>query len=138
MRVVLDTNVLLAALISSHSPRYHLSRLACGTFELVTGATQLDELRRVSRYPKIKAILPAHRIGTMINNMQRAIVLGALPSLPDGIEADDPNDAFLLAMSLAGEADYLVTGDRRAGLLQRGSIGRTRIVKPATFCAEAL
>lgn len=139
MRVVLDTNVLLAALISSHSPPDTIYRAwLAARFELVTGATQLDELRRVSRYPKIKAILPAHRIGTMINNMQRAIVLGALPSLPDGIEADDPNDAFLLAMSLAGEADYLVTGDRRAGLLQRGSIGRTRIVKPATFCAEAL
>ncbi|MBU2717892.1 PIN domain nuclease, partial [Acidithiobacillus ferridurans] len=27
---------------------------------------------------------------------------------------------------------------RRAGLLQRGGIGRTRIVTPATFCAEAL
>lgn len=104
----------------------------------MTGAEQLDELRRVSRYPKIRAILPAHRIGTMINNIQRAVVLNTLPPLPNGIDANDPNDAFLLVMSLAGEADYLVTGDRRAGLLQRGSIGRTRIVTPATFCAEAL
>ncbi|OZB11584.1 MAG: twitching motility protein PilT, partial [Marinobacter sp. 34-60-7] len=29
-------------------------------------------------------------------------------------------------------------GDRRAGLLQQGSIGRTRIVTPTTFCAEVL
>jgi len=50
----------------------------------------------------------------------------------------DPNDTFLLAMALAGDADYLVTGDRRAGLLQSGSIGRTRIVTPAAFCTEAL
>lgn len=62
----------------------------------------------------------------------------AVPLLPDGVEASDPNDAFLLAMALAGEADDLVTGDRRAGLLQQGSIGRTRIVTPAIFCAEAL
>lgn len=66
------------------------------------------------------------------------VLLSALPPLPDGIEVNDPNDAFLLAMSWAGEADYLVTGDYRAGLLQRGSIGRTRIVTPATFCAKAL
>ncbi|MDH4910119.1 putative toxin-antitoxin system toxin component, PIN family (plasmid) [Xanthomonas axonopodis pv. ricini] len=139
MRVVLDTNVLLAALISSHSPPDIMYRAwLAGRFDLVTGAEQLDELRRVSRYPKIRAILPAHRIGTMINNIQRAVVLNTLPPLPNGIDANDPNDAFLLAMSLAGEADYLVTGDRRAGLLQRGSIGRTRIVTPATFCAEAL
>ncbi|MEV2131233.1 hypothetical protein ABZR35_30415, partial [Pseudomonas aeruginosa] len=32
----------------------------------------------------------------------------------------------------------LVTGDRRAGLLQRGHIERTRIVTPAVFCVEVL
>jgi len=139
MRVVLDTNVLLAALISAYSPPDIIYRAwLVARFELVTATAQLDELRRVSRYPKIKAILPAHRIGTMINNMQRAVVLCVLPPLPDRIEVNDPTDAFLLAMALGGEADYLVTGDRRAGLLQRGSLGRTRIVTPATFCAHAL
>lgn len=139
MRVILDSNVLLGALISPHGPPDTIYRAwRAARFELVTSAAQLDELRRVSRYPKLKTILPAHRIGTMVNNMQRAIVLGTLPPLPDGIEASDPNDEFLLAMALAGEADYLVTGDRRAGLLQRGSIGRARIVTPAIFCAEVL
>jgi len=28
-------------------------------------------------------------------------------------------------MAIAGDADYLVTGDRRAGLLQKGNLGRT-------------
>ncbi len=139
MRVILDTNVLLGALISPHAPPDTIYRAwRAARFELVTSAAQLDELRRVSRYPKLKAILPAHRIGTMVNNMQRAIVLDALPPLPADIGAADPNDTFLLAMALAGEADYLVTGDRRAGLLQRGSVGRTRIVTPAVFCSEVL
>lgn len=74
----------------------------------------------------------------MVNNMQRAIVLEHLLPLPKDVEASDPNDTFLLAMALASEEDYLVTGDRRAGLLQRGRIGRTRIVTPAAFCAEVL
>ncbi len=139
MRVILDTNVLLGALISPHGPPNAIYRAwRAAKFELVTSTAQLDELRRVSRYPKLKTILPAHRVGTMVNNMQRAIVLGALPSLPDAMEINDPNDAFLLAMALASEADYLVTGDRRAGLLQLGAAGRTRIVTPATFCSEAL
>ena len=139
MRVILDTNVLLGALISPLGPPDAIYRAwRAARFDLVTSTAQLDELRRVSRYPKLKTILPAHRVGTMVNNMQRAIVLGALPSLPDAMEINDPNDAFLLAMALASEADYLVTGDRRAGLLQLGTAGRTRIVTPATFCAEAL
>jgi putative PIN family toxin of toxin-antitoxin system len=139
MRVILDTNVLLGALISPHGPPDAIYRAwRAARFELVTSATQLDELRRASRYPRLKAILPAHRIGAMVNNMQRAILLERLPPLSEGVETNDADDAYLLAMALAAEADYLVTGDRRAGLLQRGRIGRTRIVTPAVFCAEVL
>jgi len=136
MRVVLDTNVLLSSLISPYGPPDVIYRAwRAARFEVVTSVAQLDELRRASRYPKFKAVLQPHRVGTMVNNLQRAVVLDHLPT---GIEAGDPNDAFLLSMVLASEAEYLVTGDHRAGLLQRGSIGRTRIVTPAGFCAEAL
>lgn len=139
MRVILDTNVLLGALISPHGlPDAIYRAWRAARFDLVTSVAQLDELRRVSRYPKLRAILPAHRVGTMMNNLQRAVVLDVLPPLPAGIEADDPDDGFLLAMALVSEADYLVTGDRRAGLLQLGSVARTRIVTPAAFCGEAL
>lgn len=71
----------------------------------------------------------------MIRNLQRALVL---ERLPHGFDADDPDDSFLLAMAAAGAADYLVTGDRRAGLLQLGHLGRTRILTPTAFCAEIL
>lgn len=139
MRVVLDTNVLLSALISPHGPPDTIYRAwRAAQFELVTSTAQLDELRRVSRYPKLKAILPPHRVGAMVNNMQRAVILKLLPNLPAGVELSDPNDAFLFTMALGGEADYLVTGDRRAGLLQLGSAGRTRILTPAAFCNETL
>ena len=139
MRVILDTNVLLGALISRHGPPDTIYRAwRAAKFELVTSTAQLDELRRVSRYPKLKTLLPAHRIGTMVNNMQRAVVLGVLPPLPDGIAVSDSDDAFMLTMALAGDADYLVTGDRRAGLLQLGKLGRTRIVTPSVFCSETL
>ena len=139
MRVILDTNVLLVALISSLGPPDIIYRAwRAARFELVTSTAQLDELRRVSRYAKLKHILPAHRVGTMVNNMQRAIVLGDLPPPTQTMDLNDPNDVFLLSMALASEADYLVTGDRRAGLLQRGNAGRTRIVSPATFCSEVL
>jgi uncharacterized protein len=136
MRVILDTNILLSALISPHGRPDQIYRAwRAARFHLVTSITQLDELRRASRYPRLKAILQPHLVGAMINNLQRAIVLDQLPT---GIEAADPDDAFLLAMAVAGEADDLVTGDLRAGLLQRGSIGRTRIVRPAVFCELAL
>jgi uncharacterized protein len=136
MRVVLDTNVLLSALISPHGAPDAIYRAwRAAKFEVLTSRVQLDELRRASRYPKFQAVLQPQRAGAMVNNLQRAIVL---ERFSNDVEADDPNDAFLLAMALAGEADYLVTGDRRAGLLQRGSFGRTRIVTPSVFCLEVL
>lgn len=139
MRVILDTNVLLAALISPHGHPDAIYRAwRAARFELLTSLAQLDELRRASRYPKLKALLPAHRVGTLVNHLQRAVVLECLAHLPPGMEVKDPHDAFLLAMAVAGAADYLVTGDGRAGLLQRGHLGRTRIVNPASFCAEVL
>lgn len=139
MRVVLDTNVLLSALLSPHGwPDTIYRAWQKDRFDLVTSAMQIDELRRASRYAKFKNVLQPHRVGTMVNNMRSSIMLDALPALPEGIEVNDPNDAFLLAMAFDGEADYLVTGDHRAGLLQRGNHGRTRIVTPVTFCAEAL
>lgn len=138
MQVILDTNVLLAALISPYGFSDAIYKAwRAGRFKLVTSNVQIDELRRVSRYPKLKKILPAHRVGTMVNNMHRALVIDPLPPLPEDVKLEDQDDVFLLAMALATEADYLVTGDHQAGLLQRGSFGRTRILKPAEFC-EAL
>lgn len=136
MRVVLDTNVLLSALISPHgAPDVIYRAWRTAKFEVITSLVQLDEIRRASRYPKFQSVLHSHEVGTMVNNLQRAIVLD---KLTENIEADDPNDAFLLAMARDGNADYLVTGDRRAGLLNRGSFGRTRIVTPGVFHVEVL
>lgn len=136
MRVVLDTNILFSALISPHGAPDAIYRAwRSARFELVTSRAQLEEIRRASRYPKLQAVLQPAKVGVMINNLQRALVL---EQLPRDFEADDPDDAFLLAMADAGKADYLVTGDRRAGLLQRGPVGRTRILTPTAFCNEVL
>jgi len=140
MRVIIDTNVLISALISTRTTppvaiyqAWHAAR-----FDLVTSSTQLDELRRFSRYPRLKSILPAHRIGKMVNDMQRSTVLNRLRPIPDGISVSDPDDAFLLAMALTADADWLVTGDHHAGLLQRRNIGRALITTPDDFCKRAL
>lgn len=133
---MLDTNVFLSAILSAGgSPhRIYLAWLA-KQFLLVTSTDQIDELRRVSRYSKLRPLLPPHRMGRIVNDLQRAIVLGNLRITE---EADDPGDSFLLAMATDGDADYLVTGDHRAGLLARQSIGRTRIVTPREFCETVL
>jgi len=60
----------------------------------------------------------------------------------DGIvdfpETADPNDAWLLGLAEIARADYLVTGDKRAGILSRETFGVTRIVTAAAFCRDVL
>jgi len=67
----------------------------------------------------------------MLNNLQGATVLDRLP---DGYEATDPDDAWLLALADAARADYLVTGDKQSGLLAQHHIGTARILVAAAFC----
>jgi len=112
MRVVLDTNVLLSALLSAHGlPDVIYRAWQKDRFELITPTVQTDNLPRASRYAKFKHVLQPHRVGTMVNNLRRAIVLDALPPLSQDMQVHDPNDVFLLAMALAGKADFLVTGE---------------------------
>ncbi|HEX5326377.1 MAG TPA: putative toxin-antitoxin system toxin component, PIN family [Acetobacteraceae bacterium] len=131
MRVVLDSNVLLSALISPRGPPHRIYQAwQKKQFELITAVVQLDELRRASRYLKFRGVLQPHRVGRMLNNLRGATIIDRLPS---GYEAADPDDAWLLALADVGRAEYLVTGDRRSGLLARRSAGTARILTAAAF-----
>ena len=136
MRVILDSNILFSSLISPNTPPHRIYQAwRQDVFELVTCDEQLEEMRRASRYPKFKNILQPHLVGAMLNNMQKSIVVSGLPY---GYEANDPNDAWLLALADVSKSNYLVTGDKRAGILSLVAIGHTQIVTASTFCDKVL
>ena len=55
MRVVLDTNILISALLIETSLAAKLvTAWRLGAFTLVSAEAQIDELARVTRYPKIR------------------------------------------------------------------------------------
>lgn len=131
MRVVLDTGILIAALITTDTPPaliYQAWRKK--RFELVTSEWQLDEFRRVSRYSKLRRFLKPVEAGNLVNGLQRqATVLEILPTME---LSPDPDDNPVLAMATASQAQYLVTGEKK-DLLALGSIGDTRIVTARQF-----
>lgn len=111
MRVILDTNVLVSAFLYEHSLPYQLVALwRQGRFTLLTSAEQLDELRRVTRYPKIRARLTPALAGRLINDLKS--VADMVTNLPDVTICRDPWDNYLLATIEAGNADILITGDK--------------------------
>lgn len=130
MLVVLDSNVLISALISTGSPPDRIYRAwREKRFTLVTSKDQLAELRRASRYPKLRKVVPSREFGTLINRLHGARTLGKLPRIDF---SQDAADNYLLAMAAAAGADFLVTGDTK-GLLRFKRFGRTRILTPSSF-----
>lgn len=112
MRLVIDTNVLISALLADTSLPAHLIVLwRQGRFDLLTSAGQLDELRRVTRYPKIRERLAPALAGRLINELRDLAVV--VDDRPVVSVSPDPNDDYLLAIAAAGAADFLVTGDKR-------------------------
>ena len=131
MRLVVDTNVLISALLVGASLPAHLIVLWCeGRFDLLTSAEQVDELMRVTRYPSIRERLVSPLAGRLINELREiAIVVDRLPVVT---VCPDPDDNCLLATAAAGAADFLVTGDKRH-LLGIKQYGGARIVTVRAF-----
>lgn len=133
MRVVLDTNIFVSTLISESGPPYKaFDAWVGGRFKLISSVEQIAELRRISRYPKLIQLVPKHVFGDLINALGKTALIEAARV---AVELSDPEDAFLLGMADTGNADYLVTGDKRAGLLALKTYGRTKIVTPSEFVA---
>ncbi len=125
MRIVLDTNILLSALLTRGTPPDQLyEEWRHGRFDLASAEQQLEELNRVSRRPFFLTRLKPSEVGRMVNDIRRlALMCDPLPSVT---LSPDPNDDFLLAISQVAKADYLVTGDKNDWLALK-THGSTRI-----------
>lgn len=126
MRVILDTNVLLSAFIHVDSKPYVLLHAWLDDrFELVSSGAQIEEITRVARYPQIRRYISPAEVGWLVNRIRdRGLVIERLPRLD---VSSDPADNFLLGMAEAGQADYLVTGDK-SGVLAIERHGKTKVV----------
>ena len=126
MRVALDTNVLLSgAAKPNESVGLIVQAFVNGQYELVTGTFQLAEFRRVSRYPRVRKILPAARAGFLMNRMlQTALIVDPLEPVD---ASPDPDDNVIIAVALTGNAEFLVSGDGRHMTLLK-KVGTLRIV----------
>jgi putative PIN family toxin of toxin-antitoxin system len=107
VRVFLDTNVLVAA-FTSRGLCADVVRVTLADHALLTGEVNLRELRRVLR-ERMK--VPAAQV-QRAEALLRAQSVVRKPKRPPDVAVRDPDDLWVLASALAGEADVLVTGDR--------------------------
>jgi uncharacterized protein len=133
MRAVLDTNVIVSAVLTQGSPPDQVIQvLRQGAFELITSEILLAELERVLRRPYFRDRLgwTDLEISTFISGIeQEALVVS--PTVQLNVVLIDIDDNRVLEAAIAGQADYIVSGDR--DLLTLDSYKGIEIVTPATF-----
>jgi putative PIN family toxin of toxin-antitoxin system len=134
LRAVLDTNVLISALIGKATPPARvLDAWFMKRFTLISSEAQLDELRRVSRYRHIRPLLKPHLAGELVNRIRdNGVLVGSLPKLE---HSPDPDDNLILATAVADGAAYLVTGDK-SDLLELGRVEGVAILSAKDFIAR--
>ncbi len=112
MRIVLDTNILIAALITKGTPPDRLYQAWLrGEIELVTSTAQMAEIADVLARPRLKRYIDADEAAAILENIDtRALILDAPP---DVNLSPDPKDNPILAAAIAGKADLIVSGDKK-------------------------
>ena len=139
MRVLIDTNVFISYLLSSHNAsviQRIFSALSAGRFTLLVPEALLDEiLVTVTAKPRLAKRIPPDDLEVFLSSIQE--LSEELPRIESPIPrvTRDPKDDYLLAYGLVGGADYLVTGDEDLLVLQ-GKIRGLKILTPRQFGEE--
>jgi putative PIN family toxin of toxin-antitoxin system len=127
-RIVLDTNVLVSAILFGGPPRDVLELAISGTIHCSLSVSILDELRDVLCRPKfgfsleqsLRVIEELHAVSDVVDPGDRVLVL-----------ASDPDDNMILECAISAKAAFIVSGDRH--LLDLGQYEGIVIVRPAEY-----
>lgn len=126
MRLVLDTNIVVSALLWKGAPRRLLRAVVVARFELFTSDPLLAELADVLSRKKLKK----HIAGLGVSSTELFGVYARQVEIvqPTGLPriAPDPDDDVVIGTALAAKANFVVTGDRT--LLSVGEYEGVRIV----------
>jgi len=109
MKIVLDTNVLVAGLLSHFGPCAPIVRMvSSGELTLYLDARILSEYDEVLRRPKFG--FRTDKVAALLDYIEHNGTLVASSPLADPLP--DPGDQPFLEVAVAGEAACLVTGNR--------------------------
>lgn len=127
-RLIVDSNLWISFLISDKQRKLdHL--LLLDQVKILFSVELLNELTKISQYPKLKKYFKENAIEEMLLNLEAYIELIEVKSKVQICR--DPKDNFLLNLAKDGNANFLLTGDKDLLVLQK--IGKTRIISISEF-----
>ena len=136
-RVVLDTNVVLSALLFGRGPT---ARVRVGwqssRFVPLASTAIARELVRVLAYPRFR--LSAEEQSELLADFMPWVVAVEVPDPPPAVpRCRDPHDLAFLHLAVAGRARALVSGDQDL-LALAGARGMCPILGVDAFCRQYL
>jgi putative PIN family toxin of toxin-antitoxin system len=114
LRLVLDTNVVVAGLLWTGPPRRLLQAAIDGEVDLFSSAVLLDELAHTLGYSKFTKRIES--FGTSIAALvaqYTALVSLVMPASVPRVVVNDADDDHVIAAAVAARAELIVTGDRK-------------------------
>ncbi len=129
MRIVLDTNVLLASVFWNGTPSGIVQRAIDKKIDLLISEPILNELRKVLQDPEEKFQLTEQESDDVIAAI---LVFARIIQLKTQIMITrDPNDNHVIACGIDGQADYIISRDK--DLLALISYKEIKIIQPEEF-----
>lgn len=113
MRVVLDTNVVISALLSAAgAPARVLELWRHQDLEVVVSEPLLAEYQRALLYERVASRhrMASSAVAEVIEGFRQFAILVTPEETVSAIQ-EDPQDNLVLECALAGGAEYVVTGD---------------------------
>ncbi|MCK8602610.1 putative toxin-antitoxin system toxin component, PIN family [Desulfoferrobacter suflitae] len=133
MKIVLDTNVLVAGLLSPFGPCGDIVRMVTsGNLTLCVDARVLSEYDEVLNRPKFQ--FDPDRVASILDYIKHSGWV--VSSVPLSASLPDPDDEPFLEIAISANADYLVTGNAAhfPPELRQG----VKVVSPSAFLKRAV
>ena len=133
MIVVLDTSVIISALLSAEGPPAQIIDLwEAGVFDVAISTPLLDELKRALDYPQVKKFqkMTPDEINTLLGRWS-TISVYVEPEVALEVVEDDPDDNRVLECAVAAKVNYIISGDKH--LLDLGEYRGIEVLPPAGF-----
>jgi putative PIN family toxin of toxin-antitoxin system len=119
MRLVLDNNILVSALIWQGLPRRVLDEGLEAGWQFYTSGSLMAELERVLQYPHLaRAIVKKRQTPDGMLSLVRDVLHEVQVTPLIQPVCRDPDDDAVLACALAAQADLIVSGDQDLLVLQ--------------------
>jgi len=109
LRIVVDTNLWIRALLGGRVALPVLEAWRAGQFTLVVSQPLIDELTDVWQRPRLRARIKAEDAERLIEQLRLRGEMVEPVTVPP--RCRDPRDHPVLAAAIDGQADAIVTGD---------------------------